>query len=154
MKRMLLLGAAVSALFLLQASHTAKAGDKVQICHMNSSNTEATYEYEYARVDNLYGNYSYGYTYVYSFGNVEEVSVNALGAHQDHGDSTSYGVLSDYLIDYYENWSQYNYSYTSSGGHWHYYPSVYHSWSYTYSSIRTDAEIKNADCYVYSYASN
>ena len=156
MKRLLLLGAVLTVAGLFPMAHSALAApaSKVNVCHLNSSNTPATYEYDYVNQYHYYSydySYEYHYTYTYSFGNVIEVAESALGGHEGHGDSTSYWTLTDYLIDYFGAWSQYNYTYSYS---WDYRPAQDYYGSYAYSTVRTDSEIKNADCYVYSYTND
>lgn len=145
MRRASILFAVVASIAILPTLHTAQAtpAAKVQVCHLNSSNTPATrtydYEYHYNTTD-----LEYHYDYTYSFGRVIEVNENAVDAHVEHGDSTSFGMLTEYLVEYFETWDQYDYSYSYDAR-----PGL--DYYYSSSSDFTNGEINNADCYVFSY---
>ncbi len=154
MSRMFLFAAIVAAAGLLPGVHSALAAPeaKVNVCHMNSSNTAASLEYDYSGYEIYYGyweySWDYHYTYAYNFGNVISVAESSVSSHVAHGDSTTYGTLDSWTIDYLENWNQYDYSTSYSYDYgWYYY-------SYDYSVDYTNGDIKNGDCYTWTYTEN
>lgn len=173
MKRLSLLGAIAAVALLVPATHSAMAAPpaKVDICHMNSSNSDASLDVErsgwqYYQYNGNYSSYSNDYTYTYSFGRVISVNSNALSDHEGHGDSASYSELGDGGEDHFENFNDNDYSGSNSWSHyhsfghrhswlgrWHYHyyrHYGYDQWDYDYTS----GNIKNADCYVTTYTNN
>ena len=145
MRRFLMLAAIAAFVIALPLAHNALATPegKVMLCHVNSSNTPATYVYD--SYEWYYGTeYSYHYEYTYWFGNVIEVAASAVDAHLAHGDSTYYNPFDDYYNeDLWENLDQFDYDYEYDGG-----PNYY----YHYSADYTSGDIKNADCWFSMYA--
>ena len=146
MTRFFVFAAVVALVIALPVTHEAFAGGnntKVSICHVNNSNSPAvqvyTYHYGY------YNYYEYGYvrTLTYHLGRFIEVDESAVAAHVDHGDSTGY-ALSEYTADYLTSWEDNDYG-NSYGT-----PYVSSYWYY-YSAVHTNAVIKNANCYWYTY---
>ena len=150
MRRFLMLAAIAAFVIALPLAHNALATPeaKVQLCHVNSSNTPATYVYD--SYEWYYGTeYSYHYEYAYCFGNVIEVAASAVDAHLAHGDSTAYYLFADYLpdfdyADYFENWDQNDYYYE-----WDYRPD--YDYYGHYGADYTNGNVKNADCFFYTY---
>ena len=126
MNRLFVFLAVVALVIALPVTHEAFAGNnntKVEICHVNSSNSPGVYDLTYTYY------YSGGYTYTYPVGRVIEVNASAVAAHVAHGDSTYFYPLDEYTINWLESLEGLNGSY------------------YYYELNNTNAVIKNADCY-------
>ncbi len=157
--RILILGLLVVGLVGFVSTHTTFAGNeaKVDICHVNSSNSPGVYAYDYERTYKYtYDNgtvYDYGYTSGYSntyhLGRVISVAESAVEAHVAHGDSTTFNDLTESTEDYITSLEDlnYNYSYYYSYD----YGSYLYEYGYSYGLDNTNAVVRNANCYWTAY---
>jgi len=86
MKRLLVLLCAVAILVALPLSHFAEKGVKVDVCHVNAANDTLA-----------------EFGLVFYFGNVINVSENAVKAHEKNGDSVAFLSLDENLRVLFEN---------------------------------------------------
>lgn len=156
--RILILGLLVVGLVGFVSTHTTFAGNeaKVDICHVNSSNSAGVYDYDYGYertytyTSGYVYSYEYGYSYTYTYHLGREISVNesAVESHVAHGDSTTFYDLDDYMEDWLtslEDIEDYHYSYS------HDYGSYVYEYSYSYTYDNTNAVVTNANCYWVTY---
>jgi hypothetical protein len=149
MKRLALFVAIVAVAVLVPATHglLAKPANKVDVCHLNSSNQPGVIQEDVAYFE-IWGGYEYSYSYsltsTYFVGRVISVDESAVPAHVAGGDSTWFYALDEYTADALtslEDWQDYYYDW--------YWDDMNYGW-YSVDYTNTNAVITNANCYFYT----